>query len=80
METIKRVLGELYNAVDSAEDSISYRNSVLNAIELLSIDETDYENHMVSEELNGILLNLQDMSMSSVEDTIYELEVMINEI
>ena len=76
METIKKVLNELYKAVDT-EDALEAQDYVDNAIDLLSDDDTDYGNHMAHEELLGVISNL---SGGAVEDCIYELEVMVSEI
>jgi len=80
METIKRVLNELYKAVDAQSDTESaseVQGYVDYAIEMLSDDSTDYGSHMVSEELNEVITNL---SSGSIEDSIYELEVILNEL
>jgi len=80
METIKRVLNELYKAVDAQSDpdtTSEVQGYVDYAIELLSDDSTDYGTHMVSEELLEVISNLES---GLIEDCIYELEVIISEI
>jgi hypothetical protein len=80
METIKRVLNELYKAVDAqsdAENASEVQGYVDYAIELLSDDEDDYGSHMVREELVGVVSNL---TVTTIEDAIYELEVILNEL
>lgn len=80
METIKRVLNELYKAVDAQdtpESASEVQGYVDYAIELLSDDTTDYGSHMVSEELLGVISNL---TSGCIEDSIYELEVILNEL
>ena len=79
METLKKVLNELYTAVElnESENTSEAQEHVDEAIELLSLDDSDYGTHMVSEELLGIISNLVG---GQVEDSIYELEVIISEI
>jgi len=80
METITKVLNELYKGIDAqsdAEDNTAAQGCVDYAIELLSEDETEYGSHMVREELLGVISNL---TISTIEDAIYELEVILNEL